>query len=691
MTQTFAVLSSAIWAQRRDLEAVLSARLVRPHFVRAGALAGVVGWGHKDTGLPERDYARRHDLPYIALEDGFLRSLRSGPSEASLSFAIDRQGIYYNAAGPSDMEDAIVRAAQADVPEVRSRAREAIATLRRLRLSKYNAARDVSPAGLGLSPTRNRVLVVDQIAGDASVVGAGASATSFEFMLAAAISENPGVEIVVKTHPDALAGSQTGYLRSLSADRGVTIVTSKTNPWSLLDAIEKVYVVSSQLGFEALMAGLPVVCFGNPFYAGWGLTDDRVIAPSRRSGYQVDIEHLFAAAFFDYCRYLDVYDRTLIPFETAVEQLAFLRDRFMGNPPCVVAGLSRWKRLAVDRLLDGPEGPPRHTSSLREGLELAARSNCALASWGNDQPGDIVSAAADAGVSMTRIEDGFIRSVGLGATFTPPASLVFDRSGLYLDATRASDFELLIQSLQLDTALRTRAIALIDDLVSFGISKYNVGTDVDLDLPADREIVLVPGQVEGDASLRFGSPEITSNADLLCAVRRRRPEAYVIYKPHPDVESGFKPGHIREAAVLEKADRVVTRMSIASLLARCDRVDTMTSLAGFEALVHGVKVATYGAPFYAGWGLTEDMVPMLQRQRTLDLPELVAATLILYPVYLDPISQQPCPVEKIIARFRAELSRTPTQGELAQAKLRALVARARHRIIGRIKRRVKNV
>ena len=65
----------------------------------------------------------------------------------------------------------------------------------------------------------------------------------------------------------------------------------------------------------------------------------------------------------------------------------------------------------------------------------------------------------------------------------------------------------------------------------------------------------------------------------------------------------------------------------------------MTSLTGFDALLRGKKVVTYGLPFYAGWGLTQDMIKgaaaLDRRTRQLTLDELVAAVLLLYPLYWD--------------------------------------------------------
>ena len=151
--------------------------------------------------------------------------------------------------------------------------------------------------------------------------------------------------------------------------------------------------------------------------------------------------------------------------------------------------------------------------------------------------------------------------------------------------------------------------------------------------------MLVPGQVEDDASIRYGCTEVKTNLGLLQAARRAHPDAFVVYKPHPDVMSGNRFGMLALAQVRELADHVETRLSVVSCIEACDEVYTMTSLTGFDALLRGKKVVTYGQPFYAGWGLTEDMVEngtaFASRTRRLTLDELVAGVLLRYPIYWD--------------------------------------------------------
>jgi capsular polysaccharide export protein len=130
-------------------------------------------------------------------------------------------------------------------------------------------------------------------------------------------------------------------------------------------------------------------------------------------------------------------------------------------------------------------------------------------------------------------------------------------------------------------------------------------------------------------------------------VRAARPDAWIVYKPHPDTEAGTRAGAVEEAQALRHADQVVRGVSAAALFPQVDEVHTMTSLLGFEALLRGLPVTTWGQPFYAGWGLTRDRLPPPRRGRAASLDELVAAALIVYPLYVDPASGRPCEAEDV--------------------------------------------
>ena len=166
-------------------------------------------------------------------------------------------------------------------------------------------------------------------------------------------------------------------------------------------------------------------------------------------------------------------------------------------------------------------------------------------------------------------------------------------------------------------------------------------------------MILVPGQVETDASIAYGAPGIRRNIDLLRAVREANPAAYVLYKPHPDVLAKLRAEGQGEANALRWCDEVVIDAAMGDLLQQVDAVHVLTSLAGFEALLRGKAVTCYGQPFYAGWGLTADVIPLARRSRRLALDELVAAALILYPVYLSRVTNRYTSPERVLDELLA--------------------------------------
>src|SRR5205814_3516098 len=171
-----------------------------------------------------------------------------------------------------------------------------------------------------------------------------------------------------------------------------------------------------------------------------------------------------------------------------------------------------------------------------------------IAVWASRIPEGLADAAACRGVPLVRVEDGFVRSVGLGSDFLPAASLVFDRSGMYYDPRTNSDLETLLREAEFTPALVERARRLTERLVERGVTKYNLaGGAPQIELPAGRRSILVPGQVEDDLSVLYGGGAVRTNLALLSEVRRDNPDAFILYKPHPDVLAGHRKGAVSDS------------------------------------------------------------------------------------------------------------------------------------------------
>ena len=313
-----------------------------------------------------------------------------------------------------------------------------------------------------------------------------------------------------------------------------------------------------------------------------------------------------------------------------MEHLALQRQMLLRQPPLLVAcGLTPWKRTLAHRFLRAPRG-----SQLWFRPHWWKRWPAAAKAvvWGRPR--------RPFPVPCWSLEDGFVRSVGLGAALVPPVSWVVDKRGLYYDATQPSDLEVFLASHSFTDQQRQRGRRFRMQLLAAGLTKYNLAGPVwhRPEAARGRSVRLVVGQVPQDASLRFGLPEdapVRSNAQLLAAVRRSYPHDYLIYKPHPDVVSGFREadrdepvGSIQAETV---ADEILLQAEIGPLLEAVDSVHVLTSLAGFEALLRQTPVEVFGLPFYAGWGLSDDRLVCGRRRRRLQLDELVYGALIHYP------------------------------------------------------------
>lgn len=356
----------------------------------------------------------------------------------------------------------------------------------------------------------------------------------------------------------------------------------------------------------------------------------------------------------------------------AIAQLADWRKLIDANRRIdAVYGVAGWKRVTLDALLWDGSSPVRHARSFRP-VRAVGQHHVA---WKSRTSPQLLATLADKGVPLGEVEDGFIRSVGLGANCVPPLSAIIDLEGIYFDPSQPSDLEIILQSNNFIAKLCHRAAALRNRLVEADISKYGQSRNDIKHAAKDRYKVLVAGQVEDDRSILTGGSG-TTNLELLARARACEPNAHIIYKPHPDVVAGHRKGHVDPADALRFADEILD-LSITSLIDAVDAVHVITSLAGFEALLRGKAVTTHGVPFYAGWGLTKDLgdVPA-RRTRRLSLDELVAGTLLVYPRYIDPVTRLPCPAEVLVERMAqgaANISTPLITLRQWQGRLRALL------------------
>lgn len=643
----------------------------------------IYGWGAKPNTAAGISMAAQLGVPFVRLEDGFVRSHGLGVNGAPpLSVVVDNSGIYYDARQASDLETAL-NSGHTLPEEVLADARRAMRMMLDYGVSKYTYAPDLDPRVLRGGPLKSpRVLVVDQTFGDMSVECGLASEQSFENMLNAAISENPDAQVWVKVHPDVLTGKKQGYLYKLARERGIPVIAEHCNPYSMLAAFERVYTVTSQMGFEALMMGKNVTCFGVPFYSGWGLTDDRVRCERRTCNRS--LVELFAFSHILYPRYLNPATKLEGTIFDVIGYLAKarLRDSCLYGR-IVVIGMRRWKRAQVLPFLKTATNEVVFVSGLEEASRLRLGLRDTVVTWGYQQEEVVRELVETHGCRRLVVEDGFFRSIGLGSDFVAPLSLVVDSSGggVYYNAKAPSGIErLLLEGHRLTPEVVARAAALRQTIVERRLTKYNVDNcePVLLDGAEYKKVIFVPGQVETDASIALATSEVRTNLELLRRVRMANPHAFIVYKPHPEVVAGNRTGGVPVAQLLEYCDHIELQASCLSLIDAAHEVHVMTSQVGFDALMRGKKVTCYGMPFYAGWGLTRDMATHLvsgRRGVERSLDELVAAALILYPTYVNPGSGAVFEAEQAIELLAQQTAGSAPRPQLSAGNKLRLVMR----------------
>ncbi|NRB56591.1 MAG: capsular polysaccharide biosynthesis protein [Salinicola sp.] len=622
--------------------------------IERSADAEILVWG---MNLPK--VIRKTSSPILHVEDGFIRSIDLGSNHSPpMSLNFDWKTPYFDASQPSDLEGILNSYDFSADQELIQRSRMLIDKIVEHGVSKYNHCGRVSVAEIYGPKKRPRVLVIGQVEDDASIIYGCNKRFSNNDLVHIAYIENPESEIIYKPHPDVL-GKKRKALSNPDDVAGICkVITSDLSLADAFDTIDHVYTITSQAGFEALMRGIRVTTLGCPFYAGWGLTDDRQENPRRNR--QLTLEEVFAASFILYPRYYDPYYKKAITAEEAVDLVVRLKSTMQDRKESGRTGMAGsirlpakkelfclhvndWKRPLLEswfpdrKLVYLPFGITDEEFEASWERRIRASEGAEMLIWGMKYP----SLVKNLGIPYRHVEDGFIRSVGLGANHTLPLSLNFDSRTPYFNASEPSDLEYILANhdFDADSRLMERARDLMSRILGLSISKYNYASQVSVEeIYGDkiRKRILVIGQVEDDASIQYGCNKPITNNDLVHVAYLENPEADIFYKPHPDVLQGNRkmvsnPREVQHLCTILGGD-----ISLPDALRTIDHVYTVTSQGGFEALMRGIKVTTLGCPFYAGWGLTDDRQPNERRTRTLTVEQVFAAAYILYPHYFDP-------------------------------------------------------
>ena len=240
-----------------------------------------------------------------------------------ISYVFDDLAPYYDARYKNRLEEMLNdKNLKFNEKEI-ERARININKIIKNKITKYNHQPIYKPK---IGKNKNKVLIIDQAYGDMSIAKGLANEYTFKNMFETAIKENPNSDIIIKIHPDNLLYKENCYYNEEVQRENIYLFNEEINPISLLEIVDKVYVCTSQLGFEALMMGKEVHTFGMPFYAGYGLTIDYQKCERRTN--KRTLEEIFYITYINYSYYVNPEKEERCEIEEAIDYLIKLRREY---------------------------------------------------------------------------------------------------------------------------------------------------------------------------------------------------------------------------------------------------------------------------------------------------------------------------------------------------------------------------
>lgn len=592
-----------------------------------------MGWGYKKYAENARKSALKQNKPYYTIEDGFLRSLYTSKfSKTPLSVVVDKKSIYFDSQTISDLETILVHD---DVNDTQiQESHDAMDFFRTHHLSKYCVTvpydTDICPEDFN----ENSVLLIDQTLNDASLLYGGIKEKDLPDIIKNSKQKFAGKTIFLKTHPEVISGHKQSCFGTLCHDTDIKLIPHTVSLPTLLRQKPHVVVLTSLAGFEGLIYGCSVTCYGISWYSGYRLTDDMhpdadMIYKRRKKR---TLAEIFYLAYIKYPVYINPVTLKRGTFwDTALYLSRCMRHVQTVSGHLYIFGFRPWKRRDMIPFFKTPFNKITYVKNIDHAIKQGILTNkyAKILVWSYKNTKDIeYIQAKKTNIPILRCEDGFIRSYGLGSDFIPPFSIAIDTQDLYFyhDKKNPSDIQTFLNIPTMNYQME-RIENLYKKITEHHINKYNIDKICDLKIQTDKQIILLIGQVDDDASLRYGGliSGISGNSDMIEYARLHYPNAFIIYKPHPDVLRGNRIGQIKNK---DKIDRIETNASVLSCIDAAHHIISMTSLSGFEGILRGKQVTLLGKPFYHAFAQLYPLPP----QKMMDM---VRGVFVDYPIYIN--------------------------------------------------------
>lgn len=241
------------------------------------------------------------------VEDGYLRSFDLGKEHNQAnSLVIDNESLHFDKNGKSIIHELISE--EIDEKITNQHAEYFIKFCKNNFITKYSAINkkhlDTIERINNLFPAANFIGVVGQKPNDKSMIYGNPKSYSNFSIFYKALKENKDSIIIFKQHPDVVDNLLTDILIRLFcifSKRTFFIKDKFLSPIYFINRSNVIYTISSTIGLEALIHDKKTVVFGTPFYAGYGLTEDRVKIERKKK--LITKEQLIYNYIYRYCKY----------------------------------------------------------------------------------------------------------------------------------------------------------------------------------------------------------------------------------------------------------------------------------------------------------------------------------------------------------------------------------------------------
>lgn len=531
--------------------------------------------------------------------------------------------------------------------------------------------------------TKQRILILGQAEDDLYVTQGSGQQYSGNDLVSMAYLEHPEAQIIYKPHADVLHHRRKGLSNPKDVEHLCQILGEAFDLVDALEDVDQVYTISAPEAFEAIIRGIKVTTLGKPYYAGWGLTDDR--QSYERRNRVLSLQEFVVGYYLKYLKYYDPGYNKLTELEDAFERLIAFREMesvktefnnkieldkqanilesyepkpVIKNTFFIYCSLE-WRPIFESLyqhqkliFLKKPMTPQVFIETWAKKIKFC--QDAVLMIQSDIAEKFLWDFAQKNHIPVYFVREGLIDGKSL---LNKKFSIAMDSKAPFNSYHEISDMENLLLSCDLtqEPQWLEKVKALIENLYlsdkQFYKNTWNANTAYG---EKKNKRVLVIGEAEDDINIKLASPIKFSANELVELAYLENPDAQIIYKPFRGYLNAKVAGHLNPYNVQHICTLLTDDILPEQSLETIDHVYTLTSNLGFSALLRGIQVTTLGCPFYAGWGLTDDRQSIERRSKTLSLYELVAVIYFQYFKYYDPILKAIVPLDMVLKRI-AEL------------------------------------